>query len=252
MDEITFESLSRWLLRGHQEAASLDRCVKKDRQNWWPGDGPPVVDSRRGSEGWFSTWLLGMTVTAAADLTPCLKNTTYLNKSGTHLPQKDNQTKLIHKLWTGSASNRIWKPTDILVDATVTCWEERQPILFAAEMEAKTREPVDDCAAIWGTEQDEKKLRGRYSWDFLKLLLLHSPYRLFSAFIEGSRGSSVAERCSELLQTLNVIYDRSSLVAESEQLGIVLVPGRRNEWREQSILVVVKDGRWDVRKGLSS
>jgi len=250
MGNITVTKLQEWLLRGHSKTAALCQCVA-DRDNWWPGDGPAPVDSSRRLQGWFSSWLVGTTLASADDLVRFSAETTYLNKSNTHTPQKDIQSKLIDRLWVNGRKERVWKPVESCVDMSATCWTSPTPVLFSAETEASERQYTHDFLEDYLKDDTRKALDVNYSWDVVKLLELRSPRRLYAARIGAARSASATQRCSQLMSTIQIIVRRhQACLSVDDQLGVILLPNDREIWRDQTVFAVWQNEKWNQRTGI--
>lgn len=227
------------------------RCIP-DRESWWPGDGPIPREKKNRTQGWFSLWFVASTAAAATDLMKKSKGPLFFNKSRTIVGRRENQHKVLQNLWVAESQQRLVTQLELFVDVVVACWAKPQPIMFTAETEAASSQETQDFVAAYGRQDTRKDLDNSYSWDFLKLLLLRSPRRLYIARISGAQGVSATQRCDDLLLTFETILGRQSgLLDTGDQLGVILLSGNRRTWRGQVRFAVAENGQLHRQIGTS-
>ena len=149
---------------------------------------------------------------------------------------------LNHAWRNGGPANhhRRHTPHEVLVDLTVHDWYNPSPLLASAESE---------MCSTWGVGSS---ISGDddYSWDFYKLLLVPSPFRLFFCRVGAFEDETGEARRDQLIESLYEIFDLyRGLVRDEDEVGAVVLAEdwRDDEWRDSRWVVFSPQGH---RSGL--
>lgn len=209
--------LAKWAEVGMNHAADSQDWKRTD---WWPAIGL----AGQGIATTFS-WALVM---HAADLR---FGSEYL---ALHAPwhgekHKEARKALVKKHWKPKG-RKHWK-YELLVDFAVVAYKDEssgQQVRLIAESEMYAGQDVSDT------------LYRNYAWDFVKLMLMQAPLRLFTCRVGTVGETSGFSRRDELERSLALTVKRHRAgLRAGDDLGVVILP---EDW---------KDGEWrDLRVGV--
>src|SRR5436309_8464200 len=103
--------------------------------------------------------------------------------------------------------------SQLLVDFCFNTGYPPLGIAFTAESEMFLRHDVD--------------LLGNFAWDFIKLMIVPRPIRLFLCRVAGRRGDPGSQRRARLRALLGDLaraYDADGLLRQADELGLVILP----------------------------
>jgi hypothetical protein len=81
-----------------------------------------------------------------------------------------------------------------------------------------------------------------YVWDFVKLVVMAAPLRLFTCRVGAVIEKSGSERRDELERSLKLTVQRHSRgIHDGDELGVLILPEdwRKDEWRDLRVGVLV-------------
>lgn len=194
-------SLERWLANGYKAAKPEPTLSPK---GVWP---------KEKSQAEFTSWAVAFFLEATKEL--CAGSSLNLQ---TAVGAK-SQPAITTAIKSGVVRKRV--PRQSLLDFSVINEKASEQIQLTAESECDTQQPV------------HRELSGssEYAWDFYKLLVVPSPYRLFFACVGTGKvngGPIASDRRRELLVSLRSLYESHSaaFMRPTDQLGgFIIAPG---------------------------
>lgn len=193
------------------------------KPKWWP-----TTSGEKQSQGaaWSTSFFLNVASTNLPARPPAQ---TLACSAGTKKPLN---LAIVDSLWTGA--DRLHVSEQLAVDFAIQDWTKPRPMLMTAESELfPSYHHGDQIVPSNG-----------YAWDFVKLLLVSSPVRLFFARVAASPPMSVEDRCDAVAQSLVALFSRHhQLLSSNDDLGCVVVPASKKArlatnilWREGDAL----------------
>lgn len=196
----------------------------QDPNDWWPRRGI-------GGQGAATSWVWAIVLYAARARHVGGRisfSSPYHGKN-----HREVRKRLVETLWTDDP-RRTHEPYEVLVDFIFHEWDSQHPIWLTAESELYAEHGVGDSL----TSSDD------YSWDFYKLLVVPSPFRLFVARVGDSGVETGDARCDTLVRSLSTMVQSwgRSLLRINDELGVVLLPENGQQWQDLRILCL-EDGQ---------
>lgn len=212
------EEIEEWLWAARDEAR---KAVAPDDDYWWP--------TSNNENDSATAWATAFFITAACKkLGAPTGRGIWMAKHG----EDSGRMRVLNSLWTSQAGQH--EARQVLVDFSVNDWAQASPLLLTAESEVSATKDVGDWRL--GDEHD-------YAWDFLKLLVVPSPLRLFFARV-GSVEREGPDRIAELTATLGkLVGTHKMLLRDGDELAAVIVPLTKEKAYEGETRVLWTEGR---------
>lgn len=215
------DDLVGWVDAGYGDVSKALR--PKSASDWWPPSG-------KNGQGFATTWAWAVVLHAAN--ARCPKDQGQIMFSAPFHGKKHEQlrSELVRQVWTSNGTRRTHNVYEIVLDFSVHDWQANSPVLLTAESEMFAGHGVGD----------ELTRAHDYSWDFFKLMLVRSPLRLFLARVGAIGNESGCTRRDALVASLKHIVELygEQLLHERDELGGVVLPEDRTEWRDARFFVV--------------
>jgi len=203
------------------------------KPKWWP-----TSSGKKQAQG--AAWSTAFFLKVATDLLPSAPPKQILACSA---GSKKPLTRLIvQSLWTGPERDHVSE--QISVDFAIQDWSKPKPLLMTAESELFPS--YSHALEILPTNG--------YAWDFMKLLLMPSPLRLFFARVAASPPLGVEDRCDAVAESLVKLFSKHrELLDGNDRVGCVVVPASRKAhlasnilWREGDSLCRCRISQFDL------
>jgi hypothetical protein len=213
------QELAQWASKAMTMSAEAEGIKPKD---WWPGKG------LRG-QGHATTFSWALVLHAVKERFGGQVLDLHAPWHGDkHLGARE---RLIEKYWKGE--NRKHWLYELNVDFAVVNYDDEtsgQQIRLIAESEMYAGQDVSD------------DLYKNYVWDFVKLVVMAAPLRLFTCRVGAVIEKSGSERRDELERSLKLTVQRHSRgIHDGDELGVLILPEdwRKDEWRDLRVGVLV-------------
>jgi hypothetical protein len=207
-------------------AAVLERTLRETRadaaaaygaaaEGWWPTLG-------QAGQGQATTWAWATVLRLANDLPALVKGkmTLAANRGKEH--HFNARKTLLDSLWT--AHGHKHSRYEVLVDFNIAAYHSPgNPTVMTAESEMFAWHGAGPM--MGGRNRRHQRRIDDYTWDFYKLLLVPSPFRLLMARVGAADGDSETGRLAELRESLGSVmewYGRDLL--GGAELAAILLP----------------------------
>lgn len=215
---MTNEQIAMWVTAAF--AAMKPFYATARHPSGWPRPG-------KAGQGAATAWAWGIFAQAAADAIGQTATPHELRVVWGHANHHAAKAAMLRQFW-GDAPTRTHFHRELVADMTVLDWRHQRPIRASAESEVYAWHGV-------GASPDDDN---GYAKDFMKLLLLPSPRRLFVARVGADDTDWGSARRDVLTASLTrMLTSYPALLPASDQLGIVLIPEEEagdgpNTWRD--------------------
>ena len=206
--------------------AALERALRQARadaaaaygaapERWWPAPG-------QSGQGQATTWAWASVLRLANDLPALVKGKMMLSANRGKEYHFNARKALLDSLWT--ADGHQHSPYEVLVDFNIAAYDSPgNPTILTAESEMFAWHGAGPM--MGGPNLRHPDRIDDYTWDFYKLLLVPSPFRLLMARVGAADGDSETGRLTELRESLGSVmewYGRDLL--GGAELAAILLP----------------------------